>query len=100
MHWHGGRSWVESAGSLRAALLPPLAPAIEHPNCADHGSSHYRHGPECMRDAAVVLQLLHLSCESPSDVQIGRFGGEQPGQRSISRFAVESGSTKTGAGKE
>ena len=66
-----------------------------------HGHGRYhRHCNECVRDPAMMLQLLHRSCESPQHIEIGGLGSEHGGQSCVSSFAIQPGAANACAGEK
>ncbi len=63
------------------------------PHAGDDG-----HGPEGVRDAAMMLELFDGAGESPEDVEVGGLGGQHRSERGVGRLAVESGAADAGAG--
>ena len=91
----GSRSIGRHITSL-AASPPP----VEQPHRADHDSGNHRHGPEGVRDAAMVLELVDRAAESPKNVEVGGLCGQNGRKRSVGRLAVESGAAQACAGKQ
>ena len=73
---------------------------MKDPYHANHHAGDDGHGPERVRDAAMVLELLDRPGESPEDIEIGSLGGQHRGQSGVGRLAVESGAANAGAGEE
>ena len=85
---------------LLARASDSLAPAVEEPDRAHHYAGHHGHGPEGVRDAAMMLESLDRPGESPEDVKVGGFGGQHGSERGVGGLAVESGAAQASAGKE
>ncbi len=77
-----------------------LSPAVVKPGCADGGCGNEGNGDEGVGDSAMMLEALNRAGESPNDVEVGGLGGEHGGQRCVGGFAIESGASDAGAGKE
>ena len=73
---------------------------MEKGHCAHRCACDNRHGPEGVRDAAMMFELVNWTSESPEDVQVGGLGGQHGNKRGVGRFAIESGAAQTSAGKK
>ena len=88
------------SGIPSITALIAFSPLVDQPHRADHDSRNDRHGPESVRDAAMVLELVDRAAESPEYVEVGGLGGQHGRKRGVGRLAVESGAAQACAGKE
>ena len=83
---------------MRAAARRRSVPAGVEPGCTYRSGGDEGSGDEGVGDAAMMLEAFDGAGESPDDVEVGGFGGEDCGQGGVGRFAIESGAAYAGAG--
>jgi hypothetical protein len=64
-------------------------------HCGNHGKRDER-----MRDAAMMFEFLDRSGKAPQNVEVGGFGRQSGGQRSIGSLAIEAGASDARAGEK
>ena len=62
---------------------------MQQANSAHHNCCNYGRADKRVRNAAMMLQLFNGTCESPEDINVRGFRGQNSSNRRISRLAVE-----------
>ena len=73
---------------------------MPEPNHSGNGERDQRRAQKGVGNAAVVFKAGYRPAERPKHIQVGRFGRQGHGQRSVGRLAIEAGAGQTCAGKE
>ena len=75
-----------------------MVPAGVKPCCSEGCSGDDGGGDEGVGDAAMMFEAFDGARESPDDVEVGGFGGEDCSEGYVGGFAVKTGATYTCAG--
>ncbi len=93
--WGSGFSGWGGQSSLGAAMFDP---AVIEPGGAHGCGGNEGHRNESVGDAAMMFEAFDGASESPDDVEVGGFSGEDCGQRGVGSFAIKTGAADAGAG--